>query len=105
MPDVTTSYDTSPDFAAFYSMLTIIFVWSVLYSPNFHRLCIWLIQIFWFIDIPDVTVGYGRFSDSIVLYNSIHIWNVITSSNFHKLYIAIHNFEKKSKPIFLINFN
>ena len=52
--------------------LTSINVWCIVSSPNFCILCIWLtykfyimINIFMYINIPNVTAGYERFSDII----------------------------------------
>ena len=58
-------------------------------------------DIFWYFNIPNVTAGYGRFSDSMALFENFHILlhvrHVITSSNFYKLYVKV---ELKSKSIY-----
>ena len=45
--------------------------------------------IFEYVNMPNVTAGYGRFSDLIAAFGHIHIllqtWNVITLSNIYKL--------------------
>ena len=57
-------------------------------SPNFHRLCVWLMYTFWNVNMPIVTAGYGRFSDSIAFFVYFsYVWNDISSSNFYKLYV------------------
>ena len=54
-------------FSAFRSKIIFmsINVWSTVSSQNFHRLCVWLMYKFWYVNMPNVTAGYGRFSDSI----------------------------------------
>ena len=48
MPDVTESYGKFFDLIAFFryfhTLLTSIHVWSIVSSPNFHRLCLFNIQ-------------------------------------------------------------
>ena len=75
----------------FHTLLTSINVWIIVSSPKFHRLCVWSMHTFWYVIMPYVTAGYGRFSDLIVFFGNFHIllnvWNVITSPNFYKLCI------------------
>ena len=67
MPDVTASNETSLDYVAFFmnlhTYLITIQVWSVVYFPNFHRLCVWLIPTILYLDMEDGTVAYGKSSD------------------------------------------
>ena len=69
MPDVTASYGRPFDFIAFLGIF--IHFWRPFMSEllvNFHRLCVWSIQTFWYVNMPDVTGGYGRFSDLIEIF-------------------------------------
>ena len=43
-------------------------VFSTVSSPKLHRLCVWLMYTFWNVNMPNVTAGYGRFSDSIAFF-------------------------------------
>ena len=36
-------------------------VWYHISSPIFHRMCVWSIHTFWYIDMPDIAKSYGRF--------------------------------------------
>ena len=54
-------------------------------SPNFHRLYVKSIHTFQSIDMPDMTTGYGRFSEQISFFGYFHFWNFKYSSNIHKL--------------------
>ena len=75
MLDVTASYGTPLDFIAFFGyfqILTTIHVWTILSSTNFHRLCVGLMHIFLYVNLPNVTVGYERFSDSSYEKHIIH---------------------------------
>ena len=58
-----------------------IHVWIIVSSPNFHRLCIWIMYIFWYISMPNVTAEYGRFSNLIAFFGNfhilLHVWNII----------------------------
>ena len=66
--DVFVAYShtkTSLDyFVNFHTYLTTIYAWIVVSSANFHRLCVWLMYIFWYVEISNKSY-YGRFSDSI----------------------------------------
>ena len=57
--DVTVSYGTHLDFIAvfgyFNTLLTALHVLSAVSLPNFHRLCVLSIHIFWYVDMSDVT--------------------------------------------------
>ena len=37
-------------------------------SPNFHKMYVWSIHIFWYIDMPDVTSSYGAPFDLILFF-------------------------------------
>ena len=39
---------------------------------KFHRLCVWLMYTFWYVIMPNVTPGYGRFSDTIEFFENFH---------------------------------
>ena len=45
--------------------------------------------IFWYVNISDVTVCYGKSSDLNKFFGNLkillHIWNIIPSPNFYKL--------------------
>ena len=44
---------------------------------------VWLKYIFWYVNMLNVTVSYGKFSDLIGIFHILlHVWDVITSSNF-----------------------
>ena len=73
-------------FKNFQTKLTTIHVWSVASLPNFHKLCIWLISKFWYVNMPNVIVGYRRSSNLIEFFGNFHIWNVMSIWNLHKLY-------------------
>ena len=85
IPDISESYGTSFDFIAFFghfhTTLATIYVWSIVPSPNFHRLCVWLIYTFWYVIMPNVTAGYGRFANVIAFFE-----NFYTLLIFNKLY-------------------
>ena len=72
MLDVTASYGMPFDFIAFFGIF--IYNWrfisEVLYLHHiyFQRLCVWTIYTFWYVNMPNVTTGYGRFSDLIMFY-------------------------------------
>ena len=59
--------------------MTTIHVKSIVSSPKNHRLCVWLIHTIWYIDMPDVTTGYGKLSDlNVFVWDFLillHIWN------------------------------
>ena len=60
------------------------------FLPNFHRLCVSLIYIFWLIGFSDVFVGYEMHSNWIVFFFGIFdVWNVRFSSNFLELCVKI----------------
>ena len=53
-----------------HNLTTIIHVWRVLSSPNFHRLCFWLKSTIEYVDIPDVTTGYARLTTDL----NVFVW-------------------------------
>ena len=64
------------------------------WSPNFHRIFVWLIHRFWYINLPDVTASYempldsNAFLDYFHTYlTTIHVWSIVSSSNFNRLCI------------------
>ena len=67
--DVTASYGMSFDSVAFlknfHTLLTSIYVWSVVFSPNFHRLYILL--------LAGITASYERFYDLIAVFWNLYI--------------------------------
>ena len=74
MSDVTANYGTLLDFVAF--LLFFIHNWQVFMSEVLYlhkTFKYWLIDIIWYINMPNVTAGYGRFSDKIVLFGNFHI--------------------------------
>ena len=75
-------------FSYVHILLTTIHDWIIVSSPKFHRLYVWLIYTFWYINLPNVTAGYGRFSDLISFFGNfnilLQIWNAITSPNLYK---------------------
>ena len=72
MPDVSASYGRHFDFIAFlgnfHTLLTSIHVLSAVSPPNFHRLCVLIMYIFWNVNMPYVTAGYRKFSYSIAFF-------------------------------------
>ena len=62
-------------FRNFHALLTIIHVWSSVSSPKFHRLFVWSLYTFWYVNIPSVTAGYIRFSDLIVFFFGNFRWS------------------------------
>ena len=64
---------------------------KTLSSPNLHRLCVWLIYTFWYVNMSNMTAGYWRFSYLFAflgIFNILqHVWSDISLSNFYKLYI------------------
>ena len=54
--------------------MILIHVWIVKASPNFHRLCAWLIYTFWYVNMPNVTEDYGRLSDLISVFWEFFIY-------------------------------
>ena len=86
MLNKTTSYGTPFDFIAVY------WVFSYIiddHSPNFHILFFLLLYIFWYVNMPNVSVGYGSFSDLIVFFLGIFIYCYIFES------LEIHQTFKK----------
>ena len=71
-PGVTTSYGETLDFIAFfeyfYTLMTSIHVWSIVSSLNFHRLCAWIVWIFWYVNVPNVIASYGKFSNLLCFF-------------------------------------
>ena len=58
-------------FGSFHSKLTSIHVWSIVFSPNFHRLYVW----FEYINMPNVAAVYGRFFDLIrFFFGKLYYW-------------------------------
>ena len=70
-------YDIIVFFGYFHKLFLTIYVWVVVSPSKFNRLCVYLMHIFWNVnildvtescgtfwydDIPDVTAGYGRLS-------------------------------------------
>ena len=63
----------------FYCVFLAIFInnWRAFMSevqislPNFLRLCVWIIYTLWYVNMPNVTAGYGRISDSIAFLENI----------------------------------
>ena len=58
--------------------------WSIISSSKFHRLCVWLIYTFWYVNMPNVFAGYERFSDSngvSHLINSVSVKKLLNSSD------------------------
>ena len=53
------------DFKSFHTEVTTIRVWSIESSPNFHKLSVSLMSIFWCVNMPNVTKDYGSFYDLI----------------------------------------
>ena len=55
--------------------------------------------IFWYVNMPNVTSGYGSFSESIAFFGNFHIlqrvWNVIASSKFYKLCVKVEVYRWK----------
>ena len=43
-------------------------VWKYISLPNFHRLCVWWIHSFWYVDMPDVTATYGTPLDFVAFW-------------------------------------
>ena len=64
-----------------------IFVWFDIVSPNFYRLWVWLMYTFWYVNMLNVTAGYGRLLQ--------HVWNVVASSNFYKLCVKVEVYRWK----------
>ena len=54
-------------------LLRVLGILIIVSSPNIHRLCIWLMYTFWYINMPNVTAGYVRFSDLIASFGIFHI--------------------------------
>ena len=64
MSDVTANYGTIEfiiaflhiflDYCVFANFVNNWCVWSVVSSPNFHRLCIWSMYLFWYVKIQDL---------------------------------------------------
>ena len=73
----------------FHTLMTTIHVWKVVSAPNFHRTCICLMYIFWYINMPNVTASYGTFLDLITFFG-----NLIKQSQpqfwTHKIYPSYH---------------
>ena len=72
MPDVTASYGTPFDFIAFLGIL--IDFWHVWIFKLSQIACLWYVKM------PNVTAGYGRFSLIFIYY-----YMFITRDNFIKL--------------------
>ena len=84
MPDVTASYGTLLDSMAFLSIL--IHSWRPFMSEVliFHQIFTDCVsnQPFWYVDMPDVTTNYGRFSSLIGFYGNLNVWYVILHQTF-----------------------
>ena len=77
-------------FGYFHTLLMTIHVWIVISPPNFHRLCVLFMYTF-LVNMPNITVNYGRFSDLkcfLFLVFSYIVTNW-TSSNFYKLCVKL----------------
>ena len=115
MSDVTASYVKIPWFCCVFLIILIlnwqVFMSEVLYClkyylkfvPNFHRLCVWLMYTFWYINIPCMTAGYRGFSDLIVFFFGIFIYlkcliryNLI---KFLQIVCLVKSVELKSKTL------
>ena len=87
---MTESYGTPIDFITFsryfHRLLTSIHVWIVVSLPNFHKLFDKWMYTFWYVIMPNVTTGYGRFYNLDAFLGNfhilLHVWNAITWSNF-----------------------
>ena len=50
------------------------------------QIVFWLMYTFWFVNLPNMTAGYGRFSDLIVFFGEFsYIWTSLKSYTFIKL--------------------
>ena len=59
--------------------------WRALMS-NFHRLCVWYMYTFWYIDMTDVTANYDRLSDlNAFVWKFLYIITCLIHYNFIKL--------------------
>ena len=106
---MTASYGMPFDFIAFFWIFSyIIDEHSYLDCCIFTKLSqiICLMCTFWFICIPNVTAGYGRFSDLIAFFGHfyifLHVLHVITSSNFYKLCVNSKMWDSFLKQSFTI---
>ena len=51
-------------------------------SSKFHGMCVSSIHTFWYIDMPDVTTSYGRFSSLIGSLKKNNVRYVIVHQTF-----------------------
>ena len=86
-------------FVNFHTLSTTIHVWSFLYSPKFHRLCVWSIHTVWYVNIPDMTANYKRLSDLVVFFCESSI--IIDEHSCLKCSI----FTKLSQIVYLTHFD
>ena len=78
--------DFNQFYGYFHTLLTTIDVWIVISLPNFHRLCFWSMYKLWYVNMPNITAFYGRFSDFIVfLWEFSYIITYLKRNNFIRL--------------------
>ena len=58
----------------FHTLLTTICVWIAVFPPKFRRLYVKLMYTIWYVDIPDMTTGYGRFFEFRFLWIFIYYY-------------------------------
>ena len=69
----------------FHTLLTTIHVWIIVSSPNFHRLFVSWMYTFWYVNMSNVTIGYGRLSSLIAFF----FWEFSYITTCLKRYIFI----------------
>ena len=64
------------DFLISFFRMNDICVWYHISSQNFHRMCVWLMYTFWYVNKSNMIVDYGRFSDSIAFLRILIYYNM-----------------------------
>ena len=59
---------------------------STVFSQNFHKLCVLLMYTFLYVNMPNGTAGYGRFSDSIAFLGIFIYYYMFETLQLHQFF-------------------